>query len=251
MSFDPLSSIDTLGHISGFLSQKECYAARAISKDFHQSCKKKEDAKIKELHEALFRKQQDLKKKSTICFGWCVSKIHFHSRFLIYITHLFCFIFPCIKREVAARNQLMQEINQATQSLKDEQNKLKDFWKVADIFGGEAAYEKLPILDIDNKQGATEYIDFIKKEDMAHPIMRGLDVLGRRFFALRTESNCVVFFERYSDSSTWLGCPANVAYYLFGNSVLISFVGKVDEAAHSKLQSELEKFKRGEASVIV
>ena len=85
---------------------------------------------------------------------------------------------------------------------------------------------------------------------MTHPIMRGIDVFGRRFFALRTESNCVVFFERYSDAGTWCGCPIYLASNLFGDILLMSSEGNVCKEAHSKLKDEYEKFMRKEASVI-
>lgn len=68
----------------------------------------------------------------------------------------------------------------------------------------------VPILDIGDKRGWTDYIDFIKESDMTAPVMKGVDVYGREFVALKVKSDnnndnipklsVEVFFRRYSDS---------------------------------------------------
>lgn len=79
---------------------------------------------------------------------------------------------------------------------------------------------KLPVLDIGDRKGSTDYIDFIKAEDMNYPIMRGLDCFNRAFvafkvnialkpgvddsFGTKVPGQIVgTFFRRYTDRSVW------------------------------------------------
>jgi hypothetical protein len=67
--------------------------------------------------------------------------------------------------------------------------------------------EHLPILDLKDHTGATGYIDFVRADDMQFPVMRGVDVAGRPFVAIKaqTEGSCElsevvgVFFQRYTN----------------------------------------------------
>lgn len=43
----------------------------------------------------------------------------------------------------------------------------------------------LPILDLQGRRGATDYIDFVKVSEMTAPIMKGIDCQDRPFIALR------------------------------------------------------------------
>ena len=69
--------------------------------------------------------------------------------------------------------------------------------------------DDLPVLDLGGRQGATGYIDFVRAEDMPFPVMRGVDVYGRPFVAIKaqTAGECDfievvgVFFQRYSDNA--------------------------------------------------
>lgn len=71
---------------------------------------------------------------------------------------------------------------------------------------------KLPVLDIGNKMGATEYIDFIREEDMTAPIMRGFDCFSRPFLVFHMKMGDQVFletvFKRYSSyyDKCWMSC---------------------------------------------
>lgn len=47
--------------------------------------------------------------------------------------------------------------------------------------------DKYPILDIDNRQGMTDYIDFIRFEEVSEPIMVGKDIHDRFFMVLKIE----------------------------------------------------------------
>ena len=74
-------------------------------------------------------------------------------------------------------------------------------------------FNTLPCLDIGNKNGNTDYIDFIRVEDMNFPIMKGVDIYGRKFIAMKVkthntkthESKEIVgtFFQRYSDTNEY------------------------------------------------
>lgn len=71
---------------------------------------------------------------------------------------------------------------------------------IMNLFGGKEAFEKLPILDIGNREGNTGYIDFITANEMKAPIMRGKDKYQREFFVIKArdetgESYCQAFFQ--------------------------------------------------------
>ena len=68
----------------------------------------------------------------------------------------------------------------------------------------------LPVLDIGNRQGHTNYIDFIHWNELKYPVMKGCDMFGRPFVVMRlvgitstgeVRFYCQTFFQRYSDSS--------------------------------------------------
>ena len=71
---------------------------------------------------------------------------------------------------------------------------------------------KIPYLEIGNRQGHTDYIDFLKFDEVTHPIMRGLDLWGRQFYVIKflvnnEEKLMQTFFQRYSRiDSLWQGC---------------------------------------------
>ena len=71
--------------------------------------------------------------------------------------------------------------------------------------------EKFPVLDLKNKKGFTDYIDFIKLEDVSSPIMGGVDVNKRNFivFKLIIDKEIILqtLFQRYTnDLFTWRCC---------------------------------------------
>ena len=68
----------------------------------------------------------------------------------------------------------------------------------------------VPILDIGNKVGHTEYIDFIPWDTVTSPVMKGTDIFGRKFFVIKMIINdnkiMQTFFQRYSNGKLWMGC---------------------------------------------
>lgn len=80
--------------------------------------------------------------------------------------------------------------------------------------------KELPILDLGKKVGHTDYIDFVRVDDVSAPIMRGVDVYRRPFVTIRVidrETNKMgvhTLFRRYTDeiSNTWCcgSCYKNI-----------------------------------------
>ena len=68
-----------------------------------------------------------------------------------------------------------------------------------------------PILDTKNRRGHTDYIDYIQKKEVTHPIMKGKDCYNRPFLIIQCIINKSIyiqtFFQRYSDDNElWMGC---------------------------------------------
>jgi hypothetical protein len=89
-------------------------------------------------------------------------------------------------------------------------------------------FKDLPTLDLGNKIGSTDYIDFVKIDDMLSNIMKGVDYYGRHFVSIKywvTDTTDMTkpyqsvgtFFQRYSDDpDTWAygTCyPMNMLFY--------------------------------------
>lgn len=77
-------------------------------------------------------------------------------------------------------------------------------------------FEKIPTLDIGDRRGWTDYIDFIRAEEMPCPIMKGIDTFRRPFLAIKVTAKYIgsdteligkkfdlvgTIFQRYSDQS--------------------------------------------------
>ena len=82
--------------------------------------------------------------------------------------------------------------------------------KLIEALGGEAAFEALPVLDLNNctaRGGGTGYIDFVRADDMSASIMRGEDEHGRPFVTFRLSVGEVTYvetlFRRYTTGPSW------------------------------------------------
>lgn len=115
--------------------------------------------------------------------------------------------------------------------------------------------DKLPILDIGQLRGSTDYIDFIKESDMSHTVMRGLDIFGRPFVSIKfnirpdpnSSDNSVqnikpcqavgTFFQRYSDNTElW-------AYGTLNHSNMsLHYESRIRDNQYSNLISRLNMF---------
>jgi hypothetical protein len=74
-----------------------------------------------------------------------------------------------------------------------------------------AKSNKYPILNIGNKGGHTDYIDFLKWDEVTNPVMIGIDCYKRYFVVVKFFVNnkyklMQTFFQRYTDGSGWMGC---------------------------------------------
>ena len=88
-----------------------------------------------------------------------------------------------------------------------------------DLFSKEKL-DALPILDMASNMGDTDYIDFLKPEDLSQPIMKGIDKYKRQFitflFQQRNKQRVITFFQRYSDSKN---------FWVYGGSPFIDLDG--------------------------
>ena len=77
------------------------------------------------------------------------------------------------------------------------------------LFGGRAAFQRLPVLDIgDRSNERTSHIDFIRTNEITAPVMRGRDKFGREFFTIRatrgiSRRSYQVFFQREVVGGCW------------------------------------------------
>ena len=69
-------------------------------------------------------------------------------------------------------------------------------------------------LDIGDRTGWTQYIDFLKREEVPQNMMKGIDIFGRKFITLKVgimkDSGKLfktgqVFFQRYTGGNIWMG----------------------------------------------
>ena len=68
-----------------------------------------------------------------------------------------------------------------------------------------------PILDIGDREGHTEYLDFINVNELKYPIMKGYDCNFRMFIIIKViisgKMYAQIFFRRYiDDDNFWMGC---------------------------------------------
>lgn len=65
-------------------------------------------------------------------------------------------------------------------------------------------------LNIGNRMGPTDYLDFIRLDEVKYPFMKGIDKYGRYFFVLKLKINNDIimetYFQRYSYGMNWQAC---------------------------------------------
>ena len=86
---------------------------------------------------------------------------------------------------------------------------------IQEAVGGEEAFNRLPVLNLGNRNGPTGYLDFLQPNELTQPVMRGIDAAGRPFISLRLRSNTpphsplesqvfvITFFQRYRTGGLW------------------------------------------------
>lgn len=77
---------------------------------------------------------------------------------------------------------------------------MEDFYNRLDV----------PILDVGNRIGSTDYIDYIKLDEVTNSVMKGRDIFRRKFIVVKfkVDNECYLqtFFQRYTNGSMWMGC---------------------------------------------
>lgn len=84
--------------------------------------------------------------------------------------------------------------------------------EIINALGGQEAYDALPVLDLGNRRGGTDYIDFLRGDDLTAPIMKGVDCFRRPFVSFRyayaeddyKTQYVETFFQRYTDGTLWV-----------------------------------------------
>ena len=71
-------------------------------------------------------------------------------------------------------------------------------------------FSHYPILNLESRQGNTDYIDFLRWNEVSYPVMVGLDKFKRKFMVIKFWINnkqiMQTFFQRYTDGNCWMGC---------------------------------------------
>jgi len=89
--------------------------------------------------------------------------------------------------------------------------------EIINIFGSIHNLSNIPILDIKEQMGSSDYIDFILKDTVTHKIMRGKDKYNRLFLCFRYKLNDInnrfspevfveTIFQRYTNNSELWTC---------------------------------------------
>lgn len=71
-------------------------------------------------------------------------------------------------------------------------------------------FQNYPSLDVGNRNGATDYIDYLKWDDVKHPVMTGVDKFKRKFIVVKMKVGSAkvmqTFFQRYTGGTLWMPC---------------------------------------------
>lgn len=79
---------------------------------------------------------------------------------------------------------------------------------------------EIPVLDLQSRQGNTDYIDFIDLDEMKEPAYKGIDLFKRYFTCVKfrieffnesdnstiIEKRFQTFFQRYTNGDMYIGC---------------------------------------------
>lgn len=96
-----------------------------------------------------------------------------------------------------------------------------------------------PKLNVGNRKGVTDYIDYIEVGELTSPIMKGVDCYKRPFVVLKCTVDKDVygqtFFQRYTnDSNLWMGCS------LYGVCSFMSTIGGMTKHQALLLQNIID-----------
>ena len=71
--------------------------------------------------------------------------------------------------------------------------------------------QNIPMLGIEKRMGCTDYIDFLKWDEVTSPIIKGVDIYGRFFIVIKliVDGNKIMetYFQRFTDNyNHWMAC---------------------------------------------
>ena len=76
----------------------------------------------------------------------------------------------------------------------------------------------IPNYDVGNRNGQTDYIDYLKWEEITEPVMKGIDIFGRHFVVIKMKIDNKLFmetyFQRYTNDSRWMSCGHATSRFL-------------------------------------
>ncbi len=127
--------------------------------------------------------------------------------------------------------------------------------ELIEIFGSLEKIYELPVFEINNdKFVMSHYPDFIKHDELSHPIMRAIDKFNRFIIIFKvkfiTEDKTVtmteILFQRYTDNPRWntATCPAGYEF-MHGSGLKYDFIKKVVETGKVE-HIESERFGLGD-----
>lgn len=189
--------------------------AHVTASDLYEKLRDDIDAAQKELRSV----QEKLYAVQVTWLGWLVNLLSGKRGFLLKI-HDFCIrYFSCFKHEEEIQNKIRAQQTEITEKLSSLLTDREDYWAnrneflnsvedlhlkafslkgkelIMNLFGGAKSFAKYPELDIGNREGfASDYMD-IRPEEMVYSLMRGRDMYGRLFFAIK---------DSYEDVHTFL-----------------------------------------------
>ena len=77
---------------------------------------------------------------------------------------------------------------------------------------------KIPDYDVGNRNGHTDYIDYLKWNEITEPVMKGIDIFGRHFVVVKMKIDNKLFmetyFQRYTNDSRWMSCGHATSRFL-------------------------------------
>ena len=76
----------------------------------------------------------------------------------------------------------------------------------------------IPNYDVGNRNGQTDYIDYLKWDEITEPVMKGIDIFSRHFVVVKIKIDNKLFmetyFQRYTNDSRWMSCGHATSRFL-------------------------------------
>ena len=76
----------------------------------------------------------------------------------------------------------------------------------------------IPDYDVGSRNGQTDYIDYLKWEEITEPVMKGIDIFSRHFVVVKMKIDNKLFmetyFQRYTNDSRWMSCGHATSRFL-------------------------------------